>query len=584
MPLILVATTLHRFASWEGQTDFQNNIMLSAARQAVVEHGQVPLWNPYANGGTSFSNDPIAEHFSPTFLLHLLLGVHRGVIAEMVLFALVGGLGLALTARELGATRSAALLPAFVFSVSNSLPVYLVNGWFNHMAHAWLPLGMWLTIRASRRHWNDPRSAVLAGAVLGIVLLEADPYHVVYLVVWAAGLAFIDGARSKSLRPCRWLVWMALISALIGAARLVPIGWGESGFGSREWVGFSFTPAGALRALVTWDNSPTLWESVGYVGPVAAGLAILGFAIQRRRLWPLAVVAGVFGFYSLGSNIGIEAWSAGMPEVAPDSNGPSLARWHREWPILGSIRNPSRALVVVAMTLLPFSALGLDAIRDRLEARWAGSGRWVILVAIASAIGPAHHSARQYLGTRMKDLDLRLHERADTFRQVRWVPGPASIAPALNLGFLKIDLPFRTTPPGIRAHGEPEYLGPGWWTGDGIATLVRWSPNEMAFRIDGEGPGYLTVNQGFGSGWSAAGDAVVAEPSRRDGMLSVDGEAPGMVRLTYGSTAGAVGAWITGLAAAAVILWGLGPGRSGVRTARRVLRSAPSGSKDIVDS
>ena len=48
-----------------------------------------------------------------------------------------------LLARHFGASCVSSLPPAIAFLFSNTLPVYLANGWFIFLAFGFLPLGLW---------------------------------------------------------------------------------------------------------------------------------------------------------------------------------------------------------------------------------------------------------------------------------------------------------------------------------------------------------------------------------------------------------------------------------------------------------
>ena len=65
-----------------------------AIRQALVEDGRIPLWNPYPNGGTQLGSTPSSGIFSPIVWPEIVLGIETGAawagLLRMTLAALGG--------------------------------------------------------------------------------------------------------------------------------------------------------------------------------------------------------------------------------------------------------------------------------------------------------------------------------------------------------------------------------------------------------------------------------------------------------------------------------------------------------------
>src|SRR4051812_11267839 len=77
-----------------GTNDFRDSHLLepyeSVARDAVLHHAQLPLWDPYHCGGLYALGNPQTRFASPTFLASLIFGARRGGAVLLALFLLLG--------------------------------------------------------------------------------------------------------------------------------------------------------------------------------------------------------------------------------------------------------------------------------------------------------------------------------------------------------------------------------------------------------------------------------------------------------------------------------------------------------------
>ncbi|HYW79110.1 MAG TPA: hypothetical protein VE890_06005, partial [Thermoguttaceae bacterium] len=79
-------------------------------RLAILRDGQLPLWNPYVNGGNVLLAHPHCPALSPWYLPTLLLGAPMGLRVGVLLFVIVGTTGMAALLRLWGVSPAGRLL------------------------------------------------------------------------------------------------------------------------------------------------------------------------------------------------------------------------------------------------------------------------------------------------------------------------------------------------------------------------------------------------------------------------------------------------------------------------------------------
>ena len=69
-------------------------------RVAMLRDGQLPMWNPYVNGGNVLLAHPHFPAFSPWYLPTLVLGAPLGLRVGVLIFVIVGATGMAALLRR----------------------------------------------------------------------------------------------------------------------------------------------------------------------------------------------------------------------------------------------------------------------------------------------------------------------------------------------------------------------------------------------------------------------------------------------------------------------------------------------------
>lgn len=109
----------------------------------TIQHGQLPLWNPYNFSGTPLLANLQSAVFYPLSLFYFLFGQKTGWIITVMLQPLLASFFTYLFARKIGLSTIAGVFAAVAFGFSLFTSVFLE---YNTLLHVvlWLPLSLYL--------------------------------------------------------------------------------------------------------------------------------------------------------------------------------------------------------------------------------------------------------------------------------------------------------------------------------------------------------------------------------------------------------------------------------------------------------
>ncbi len=279
--------------------------------------GEIPLWNPYNNGGLPFIADTQAAVFYPLRLLtiavtHIIGGewtyntLQMEMIAHVLLYTLLTYLFVQRLITGNRASVYAALTAAIITGYGGFMTGYPPLQLALLEAAVWLPLALLGVLEASR-HEDRLRWAWLAlsSMALGLSWMAGHPQ-----TSWFATYAVVGYLMWRVyIRRYRWwqgLLGIALIGIMtfgIAAVQLLPgleylartmrtgLGFAEKGNG--------FPPRDVLQFVIPGVVSVYSPLYVGVSGLVLAGVGLAGQARDRVFFALLAIVALIL---SLGAN------------------------------------------------------------------------------------------------------------------------------------------------------------------------------------------------------------------------------------------------------------------------------------------
>ncbi|WP_242392760.1 YfhO family protein [Anaeromyxobacter oryzisoli] len=358
---------------------------------------RLPLWNPFMSGGTPLFADGIHGVLHPVSVLTAWLGT--GWSADLLVggYVICAGLGAALLARDLGASRAGAAVAAFAFAMSGFVQSMAGNLVFLAGAGS-LPF----CVAGLRRFAVEPRPAQLAAGAGGALLLALSGDFESLIV--GGGLALVLAWEVGGWRGAARAVAAGSVGLLLAAVQLVPTAvhlsrseravetwnrmpavWALEPWRVAELVlpGLLWGPDPLMDVVYAELAGPGRWMDGGlplpfvasvFVGVVPVALAVAGVRGGRRgRL--LGLVALVLLWIALGPALGADALLSHVP-------------------IWRSFRYAEKLVGPLTLVVAALAGLGADEVVARRV-----TGRW--LFAVAVAIGLVSVGASFVAGSRL---------------------------------------------------------------------------------------------------------------------------------------------------------------------------------------
>ncbi len=276
--------------------DFSGQFVAFAQYQAVrLAAGEVPLWNPYNNGGHPFLADTQSAVFYPPRLVTIALlnmtggstpqRMYDALQKEMILHTLIASLLMYALLRRLtlGQPYSvvAGLIAGITFAYGGYLTSYPQLQLAVMGAGVWLPLALLGIHEATRHERVGWRWFLLAGFALGLSFLAGHPQTTLFFIYTA--LAYL-GYRCI-VQHHSWRIFFigaavfGLLGAGLAAVQLIP-GWEYSQLTARSTLNFDALGNGfPFQLQVIFPGFISVWSPL-YFGIVGLALAI--YAIWRR--------------------------------------------------------------------------------------------------------------------------------------------------------------------------------------------------------------------------------------------------------------------------------------------------------------
>lgn len=372
-----VTAPMFKHLSWWGVHDWpQFYCYYGIPRRAVVEHGELPGWNPHYYGGNVQYGHPDDPSLSPLFIPILLFGEVIGSKIDIVLMLMAGMYSMWLLARRFCLSPPASLFAAAVWALNGWHAYHFAVGHMDHLTFLLQPLAVYFLIRAiDHLPW-----AAAAGAVIALMTLSGGPYPFVFTSILLVVAALALAAARNSAAPL--LAALAALGFAVGFAAVKLLATVEFAlFAEGSPPDVSGTPLGVVwRAL--FDSSlpmPTkygllrwgAWEYAAFIGFVPAAAFLFGAVAAVRKAWPWLAVAAVFLLASLGSACPINFFAL---FTAP--------------PMLSGMHVPFRFIVHFILVVAVVGAFGLDRLGllvAQTRLRKAALPLVVLAVAISTA-------------------------------------------------------------------------------------------------------------------------------------------------------------------------------------------------------
>jgi hypothetical protein len=346
--------------------DFSGQFVAFGAYQYQrLAAGEVPLWNPYNNGGLPFLADTQAAVFYPPRLATIGLSkpaggwTYHALELEMVAHVLLYSLLMYVLVRRMTIGKVGSITGGLVAAVIASYGGFLTS--YPPLQLALLEAGIWLPLvilgiyeatRSEKIRWAW---LVLSGFALGLSWMAGHPqssYFLTYLLI-----AFL--AYRAYLKQYIWtnvligIILVGVIAAGMAAVQLLPgleylLRTSRAGFGfDNKGNGFPF------RDIIQFifPNVTSQWSPL-YVGIPGLVLAII--AVWRRL--PGALFWGIVVLIALVLSFG--------------ANSPFFALLYNILPGMRFFRGQERAAFLVANSLAILAGLGAAQLANWNSEQW----------------------------------------------------------------------------------------------------------------------------------------------------------------------------------------------------------------------
>lgn len=312
-------------SDWDRQFLFAESV-----RQSISVHGAVPLWNPYLCGGTAGLADPELPLLSPILPFILTFGVSVGLRSAVVVFFIVGLLGVTVLARRLGLAWQGTFLASLIYIFGSRLLLHTTEGHLGIVLPALLLPWLWWAFLKSVAVATDRRQAplwiLLAAAFLASMVFLGGSYVVVYAVASLIALALGTRHRWNALRHvlfiCGWAIALAavkLLPALFWLREIQDVAAAPSHF-VLPWLPEILLGRHSHGAMVIPGEGPG-WHEIGsYVGGIALLMAFLGTLHAWRSRTTRLLILGILLVVLMASSGPLLTSLFGSFTVIPRSN------------------------------------------------------------------------------------------------------------------------------------------------------------------------------------------------------------------------------------------------------------------------
>ncbi|HEV8583014.1 MAG TPA: YfhO family protein, partial [Thermoanaerobaculia bacterium] len=266
--------------------------------------GRLPFWDPHQFSGSPYWSNGSGAPLFPLHLLFAALPLQIGWILLPWLRIVIGGCGAWMLARELGASRPAALLAAVIYPLSGMVTSFLLFPMGN--THALAP---WV-ILAVERLANGRGGWIGLAVAGGLQLLGGHPETPVFTALLAGVYLLARGCDRPLAAWGRFIAgWMA--AAAIAAVQILPLF--RTLTASGKWLETARGAPAPLRVVAafllrlilpdlfgnpaagTWWGPYNFAATAIYAGALTLPLAAAGLAAVRGdRRWRAVAVMTLF--------------------------------------------------------------------------------------------------------------------------------------------------------------------------------------------------------------------------------------------------------------------------------------------------
>ncbi|MGK2961027.1 MAG: hypothetical protein ACSLFK_02635, partial [Gemmatimonadaceae bacterium] len=329
--------------------------------------GEIPKWVPYVYGGVPLHANPGSTYYPTRLALMWLLPDSRVFPALLMSQLIIGGSGMYLLARELGARTWISFLAGLAFMFTGITMSGLYSGHDGRIIVAtFAPLAFFFIHRGMRT--GSLSSFAGLAATFGFTLLSFQIQSNYYLLLggafWTLFCAwqFREAGRLQAVRRLMRALLAVAFAFALSAVNFLPFldyvsespRGAEGGRGYEYSTSFSMPPAETIGLAIpeqqgvlgTYHGKSFFKQHTEYVGAFVIAMLLLGFVFTRRsRYWI---------FFAVTTVVALSMSYGGYT--------PIYRIYYSLLPGVDKFRAPSISLFMVSMSLVVMAALTLEAL------------------------------------------------------------------------------------------------------------------------------------------------------------------------------------------------------------------------------
>lgn len=504
------------FHDWDAHSAYRYITTLS-----IRDYAEGPWWHPFLCGGVPAWGyvEGATNLVSPYLPFYLFADMRTAIRVEVLGNGLLGIAGAFALARRFTSSGALAGFFAALYVLNGRFALQAAVGHTWHLQYAFLPWLLWCFERAreaalcgSPSLLRPSRFAVVAGALFAYLCYAGAIYPLPHAVLFVGLYVLIQAVQLRSLALVRDFALAGVIAVGLAAPKLFALADYMRGaprlIASNERIGLAELLVMLGDSSQRYGSFPVRvpaynWHEWGiYVG--AFGIAALVVAVVFAR-GPRGQVLKVLGLLCLllgfGSFHEYAPWTL-LHQVPPFSSQHVPSRFHylmlfflglafvdtaQGWlaPRLG------KHVRVQVLLLLPLAVFVIDLVR--VNQRPFEQAFWMR----APQIEPAERFRH-------------LTDAAVSYEQPDWA-APMLLSMFANTGVIRCYGADPTLKIGAIAADAAGYRGQTFVAeGEGVAEVVRWTPNSAEIRVASASPGALIAyNMNYDPSWSANGEPAL---------------------------------------------------------------------------
>ncbi len=533
-----------------------------AARESVISYMQMPFRTPYFDGGYPLMAHPLDGSLNPFFLPPLLFGENVGVKINIIIFHIVGGLGMFYLARHvLRQNTMGAIFATSVFCLGGNMHRLLIAGQtYPAGYYFFLPLLCAFFIKSI----NKKKFIFLTSLLLALLLTQAGlrfATMVLFLLVYSALESIGLRQRRLYFEPAalRNLFMVLVFSSLLAAVKLLPM---SELLREAPRVTSDYNPffglswSGLYESFFVKRQSfefPGMLWNYNYIGFLPPFVAFLALVFCFKKVWRFMVLAVIFALLSFGAKTGLDCF-----------------KFLHYLPVFNSIESPARYFSPLLIFCVAVCSGYFFSISGNTNSRFLkGVLALAVSVVTLDLFFSGIHSNQAFSQTipvyqKQKDFyqvkNLKAGTEVGTFipaeiyriRSWEWTRPTQYELMLQNIGkinaytnlHLKIGAVPRyyvswdgresMDPLSYRFLPNPEYKGELYFINDSVSNFAQFltlTPNKLTLRIKLGSADTLVINQNYHRYWRSSLGRVFAY----EGLLAIHLDKPGdyTLKLTY---------------------------------------------------